>query len=338
MNDLLNSIDLIQESSDIAEIEVISSLIESYTKASIMLEQCDDITEFGFIQEDALGQFLNDTHDPVKGRPNESKLKRILMFIPRLIEKLLRLIVSCVGGMIAGLMAGLVAYKVSRIVDGQIIYSPVDLSKLVEIVASANAYFNITRDVLEETRRESGKVQCEKMVDADISTDQYAEVIGGFIGKPEAMREVAPPVTFDSLTSRLMQCMRDFDKEGSKHSELYKNFEIRNKKELIKYITDFKSVYSEMSRVSKEAINLLRQGEEAIRNNPESTWSEVHATKIGSFRANITYMMEFFVRVSKDLKEYMMNHYGKNVRGANKIGDGNYDYDSPIDETPEEES
>lgn len=81
MNELLQRIDQINQSQEEAEINVIESLIQSYDKALMILEnyEGEDIYGFDIFQE---GEIL----DQAKGNPNESMIKRILLFIPRLLK------------------------------------------------------------------------------------------------------------------------------------------------------------------------------------------------------------------------------------------------------------
>lgn len=81
MNDLLNMIDIINETVDDAELEVLESLGAVYTKSIMILESYDGDASsvFSVFQE---GEVLNQA----KGNSNESMIKRILLFIPRLIK------------------------------------------------------------------------------------------------------------------------------------------------------------------------------------------------------------------------------------------------------------
>jgi hypothetical protein len=81
MNELLMCIDQIDQSVNDAEINVLESLISSYDKALMILEnyEGEDLTVFDVFQE---GEIL----DQAKGNPNESMIKRILLFIPRLLK------------------------------------------------------------------------------------------------------------------------------------------------------------------------------------------------------------------------------------------------------------
>ena len=82
-NQLLDCIDVIQEQSTLAELNVMNSLIDSYMKSSMILEASD-----------ASSALLD--AGPIKGLPNESILKKIIMFIPRLIISFLKIILKAV--------------------------------------------------------------------------------------------------------------------------------------------------------------------------------------------------------------------------------------------------
>lgn len=77
---LLELIDHVQESVDVAEIDVLNSMCSVYTKSVMILEQCDET-----VQE----SFKDDLNGPVLGTKDESMVKRILMLIPRLIAKIM---------------------------------------------------------------------------------------------------------------------------------------------------------------------------------------------------------------------------------------------------------
>jgi len=104
-NQLLNCLDAIQEQSTMAELNVLTSLVESYTKSVMILESVDDSTDlssFDIFQE---GKVWNDLNAPLKGQYGESKIKKILMFIPRLIMKFMRIIVKSLSTLL-NLMGG----------------------------------------------------------------------------------------------------------------------------------------------------------------------------------------------------------------------------------------
>ena len=74
---LLPMIDNIDVVTEAAELDVMCALSNAYTK------------EFKLYQE---GKFLDDVNAPIKGKDGESTIKKILMFIPRLIAKIIRMI------------------------------------------------------------------------------------------------------------------------------------------------------------------------------------------------------------------------------------------------------
>lgn len=80
MNDLLEYIDLISESCVDAEMDVILSLSDVYTKQCMVLEHCGE----SYFQEEENNN--NGIINQAKGNSNESMIKRILLFIPRLIK------------------------------------------------------------------------------------------------------------------------------------------------------------------------------------------------------------------------------------------------------------
>jgi hypothetical protein len=98
MNELLTCIDQIDQSVNDAEINVLEALIGSYDKALVILQECEvsDYSSFEIFQE---GEIL----DAAKGSSDESIIKRILLFIPRLIKALVKKAVAFVKNMISKL-------------------------------------------------------------------------------------------------------------------------------------------------------------------------------------------------------------------------------------------
>lgn len=95
MNELLQQIDQIDQSVNDAEINVLESLIQSYDKALMILEnyEGEDIYGFDIFQEgEKWDKFKEDSKAPVLGNKGESLIKRIAMIIPRLIQKLIAMI------------------------------------------------------------------------------------------------------------------------------------------------------------------------------------------------------------------------------------------------------
>lgn len=81
--DILELVDLIQEQSDFAEIDVMCSLCRSYVKSAMLIGETTQFTQ---------ESFKDDLKGPVLGTKDESAIKRIAMLIPRLIAKLVELV------------------------------------------------------------------------------------------------------------------------------------------------------------------------------------------------------------------------------------------------------
>lgn len=95
MNELLMCIDQIDQSVNDAEINVLESLISSYDKALVILQECEvsDYSAFEIFQEgEKWDKFKEDSKAPILGNKGESLIKRILMIIPRLVQKLAMLV------------------------------------------------------------------------------------------------------------------------------------------------------------------------------------------------------------------------------------------------------
>lgn len=88
-NELLDLIDQIDDMQAYAEMEVCRALLESYSKSAIIIESCSentDISSFDIFQEGVLSDSVNEA----KGDSSENILKRIFLFIPRLIAAFIR--------------------------------------------------------------------------------------------------------------------------------------------------------------------------------------------------------------------------------------------------------
>ena len=89
---LLERIDMIQEQTMNAELDTLNTMMDAYMKQYMILQECDDPTTFqeaGMIK-DGLGNTISAT----RGVKGESVLKKILLFIPRLLAKAFELIQS----------------------------------------------------------------------------------------------------------------------------------------------------------------------------------------------------------------------------------------------------
>lgn len=87
---LLNLIDVIQEQTDIAEIDVLKSLSSNYMKLGFLLESTDVSMFDIFCESERFDKFKTDLNSPITGNKNESVVKRIIMFLPRLIMTIIR--------------------------------------------------------------------------------------------------------------------------------------------------------------------------------------------------------------------------------------------------------
>ena len=98
-NELMLRIDDIEDAQFTAECDVLTALAETYMKTACILEGADestDLSAFDIFQEGALNQ-------PVTGWSRES-IRRILLFIPRLIAKLMRIALTIIAVVIGILL------------------------------------------------------------------------------------------------------------------------------------------------------------------------------------------------------------------------------------------
>lgn len=92
---IIKQIELIQEASDVAELDVMNALLANYIKMTLTMES-----------------FKDDLNEPIIGDNTESIVKRILMFIPRLIRKIIEIVhrlflkakIKLIGGTLEDIM------------------------------------------------------------------------------------------------------------------------------------------------------------------------------------------------------------------------------------------
>lgn len=119
-NQLLDTIDLIEEACAESALETMLALSDTYMKQVMILEAVIDpvdIGSFTVFQEASTVKEIKWQlgHTPIAGYKDESVVKRILMFIPRLIYHVLRFCII-VAGIVLGSIAGLIADGVSDLV------------------------------------------------------------------------------------------------------------------------------------------------------------------------------------------------------------------------------
>lgn len=121
MNDLVDLIDVIEEQCQQSELEVMIALTDVYVKSAIMMEM-------GYIEEpeDAevyqegrtIRKIRRELNAPSKGWSDESPIKRILMFLPRLIKKIIDVVLFIIGiaiGIVVGIIASPAIYISEKI-------------------------------------------------------------------------------------------------------------------------------------------------------------------------------------------------------------------------------
>ena len=94
--EILSAIDNIDSTIMESEMNVMNSLIASYDKAVMILECCNDnsdVSSYDIFQESighAVGTAIDKLDDKMKAKPNENIIKKILLFIPRAVMKLIQ--------------------------------------------------------------------------------------------------------------------------------------------------------------------------------------------------------------------------------------------------------
>ena len=110
-NNLLDSVDMIQESMNDSKISVLCSLMNTYVKSAFILENYngDDISEFEIFQEVSKSEIMARerykhnllSSEGKKYRSNESGIKKILLFLPRLIYTVLIVITFLIAVLVS---------------------------------------------------------------------------------------------------------------------------------------------------------------------------------------------------------------------------------------------
>ncbi|MBR1987958.1 MAG: hypothetical protein IKA36_02845 [Clostridia bacterium] len=91
---MIENISVIEELTLEAEISVLSALCECYEKQALILEYStsEDVSEFSVFQEGKFGQFLDKVDSKLQKTDGESIIKKILLFIPRILMKMINII------------------------------------------------------------------------------------------------------------------------------------------------------------------------------------------------------------------------------------------------------
>ena len=96
--EILSAIDNIDSTIMESEMNVMSSIINTYEKSLMILEHCDDnsdVSSYDIFQEgigSKIGNAIDKLDDKMKAKPNENIIKKILLFIPRLLMKFVQFI------------------------------------------------------------------------------------------------------------------------------------------------------------------------------------------------------------------------------------------------------
>jgi len=178
---LLQYVDKIQEQTTLSELSVINDLLNAYSKSVVILQEADessDLSSFDIFQE---GKIFNDLNAPLKGQYGESKIKKILMFIPRLIMKFMRIIVKLISTML-NLTAGI--YD-PDILDSELFREslPIDYDEFDNFIGTL--YINLRYMELDEQPTPAQfltyfSTMSEKTGDLKNALDKYRENKEGF--------------------------------------------------------------------------------------------------------------------------------------------------------------
>ena len=269
-NYLLNCIDEINTSVDDAFLETSIAISETYMKAACILESVDETTD--------LSAYEIFQEAPVFGRSNESAIKRILLFIPRLIGKLIKLALSIVVAVI-----GAIIFVISLpflIASGKSITNKID--KNIDITAPFNPDFidkfmTAFEDVMGYV---SQKIENGVM---------FGEAVSSIWNDPTTLGSLK--VVRDSLTN--------FDTESKKETT-------KSRGEFEKDIKDFKKRARELKRYSRslQVTSAIHSSEEDKDNAKNIVDFNKILTDCGKKFINLR---DYLDKVKKDIKKQTPN-------------------------------
>lgn len=291
MTDLLSYIDQIDQSIADAEISVIESLIASYNKSIMIIQESAedaDLSVFEIFQE---GEIL----DAAKGDKSESLIKRILLFIPRLIKAIWKKITSK-----RVKQADAVVDKVVKTQQ----QSMDDIKLKLKSDQAPKFYQDTINDVIEEYRKirdllAEGRIDPKK---AGSITARLKKINDEFRKKINAFNTSTPKeysYTLDELQKVLLQMKNDLreefdgckiDSEGL--SKICDEFAKEHKsttdqkwvateyKDLVDALLDRAKILDEYSELLlTEWISITNQAKTVLESTPIKTKQDDHDTK-----------------------------------------------------------
>lgn len=293
-NTILSLIDNVDQASAFAEYEVLSSLLDTYTK-SMMISESVDIT-----QEASLGIELN---SPLTGRYDESKLKKILMFIPRLLASVIRAVVAA----IIGAIHHFITFFASKNFNIGNVYSPVSTSVLTDLLTMMTYWMNdLNNSYYEsfETAPRHNEYKGEEVRYVDYITDFITKKSSGhkFEYSDDRILWESEEISTAEETEDFVYILKKFDDKGKYHKILFtvSRIDAFNLNHLRDSIRDLKSssrlIISSLNKASK----YVNKG--SVAENEKDKAAELREI-LPRFRSNIAYIMNFFTKITTKLNE-----------------------------------
>lgn len=306
---ILELIDNVDQASAFAEYDVTSALLDTYMK-SIMISESVQPT-----QEASLGIELN---SPITGRYDESKLKKILMFIPRLLATVIRIVVK---GIVAIFMVIPAVIRNERFEYRGKVYFPIDLSEFYRISHIVNIWIDDVRErfnIITDKYRVPEKDNRWKYVDV---FPEFLSAVGS--GHKFAISEDSiefPPteITIAQETNDIVQILRSYDDGGKNQKSLFKT-----SKDFADSIYGIEDSIGGLKKSARELISALNRANRYAFGrtaNPEDYGESEGAAKLREilpqFRSDIAYIMNFFTKLSTKVTEAMSKQKVFNVNDA----------------------
>lgn len=313
-NTILSLIDSVDQASAFAEYEVVSSLIDTYTKSMIISESVD------VTQEASIGVELN---SPITGRTDESKLKKILMFIPRLIAAAIRFVVRLIVGIIDAIANAFRSASIDKEVR-----LPINQRYIWELLDVAGTWLQDMNKSLEQSFDKNKHIS-----DNGEETAKYVTWINDFINVKYDGHELYQPAvdTFDDNfrlrefpsikidmwheTRQFRDLLKEFDEGGKYHKKL---FTTTFSKEASFDMNALRTYIRELKRNSKQMISKLNGAFRYVKSNEPEKYNEREEAltlkvDLEGFRSDIAYIMNFFTKIStkiqNELKKNSKTYY-----------------------------
>jgi len=328
MNELLTYIDQIDTASCIAEMETLNALCDSYIKASMIIEAVDESTDtssFSIFQElntdtlkDAFRNFMYTDGTMPHGKPGESVVKKILLFIPRLFLMFLRQLMKLVVFIVGHLVDDIISIK-----DDKYRYLPIDPEVFrSDILNQIDNLISLFKDVHEHVPN-----NCDSPAKYySILVSTVIDLTNGFEiptvnGK---MKNATMEIALDEFAKYLKQ----YDDGGSKHKKLFKETK-ENSPQSQEYTSKLmKKSYHNTVRELKNLIKRLNYVNKNFKQQYEQDEAMGDAYRaVNKMRSNLAYILQFLAKISTTCTEYSNKHKLNEYKDSYRYDSAEFDDD-----------